>query len=236
MIEHRELVDRVASRGGVSGPEEARAAVEAVVTVLGPHVGPDARTGLAASLPTSLATVPEGDRPEPVSESGELALEVGRALDCPPERGLHLARLVLSGIAESSPDLGATLARELPEELAEWAADPVGAAGRADAGATGAPSRLDSQTLRTALGRLPEWEGDTGGLTREVRLPQDRLPPLEGAVDRIGRELEHPAHRERVEGGIRFTVRTGSVGAVTTRDIELAERIERAVTEVGSGG
>ncbi|MBB4933606.1 pterin-4a-carbinolamine dehydratase [Lipingzhangella halophila] len=236
MIAHQELVDRVAAREGISGADDARQAVQSVLTVLAPHVGSQVRARLAETLPASLVTIPEGDRPGAAAESGDLALEVARAMDCPPERGLHLARLVLSEIGDAAPDLGAELAKALPEELAEWAGDPVGAAGRADAGATGAPSRLDSQTVRTVLDRMPEWDGDTSGLTRVVRVPQDRLPPLEGRVDRVGRELGHPAHRERVAGGVTFTVRTASVGAVTTRDVELAERIEQAIAEVGSGG
>ncbi|GAA3724527.1 pterin-4a-carbinolamine dehydratase [Spinactinospora alkalitolerans] len=236
MVAHQELVDRVAAHDGVADAEEARRAIRAVVAALARQLGPEARDALRQRMPASLWSDTGGARTDPAADSGDLARNVGRELDCPPERGLHLVRTVLSEVALSEPDLTDGLAGSLPEELAQWTRDPIGAAGRSDTGASGAPGRIDEETLRAAQTRLPDWEGDTRGLTRSVLLPSDRIPPLLARVDRIGRDLDHSAHHEITDDGIAFTVRTVSVGAVTTLDIELAERIDQAVAEVGSGG
>lgn len=236
VITYQELVDRVAAHGEIADSGQARRAVQAVVTVLAPQIDPGVREELRQALPPSLWSPPPEALTGRVEESGDVARQMGRELGCPPERGLHAARTVLAEIARSSPELGADLAGCLPEELAQWAADPIGAAGRADTGATGAPSRLDEQTLRSVRERLPDWQGDTHRLTRTVRLPHDRIPPLVARVERIGRELSHPAHHEVTDDGIAFTVGTASVDAVTTLDIELAERVEQAIGQTGSGG
>lgn len=234
MIAHQELVDRVTAHGEVTDNGQARRAVETVVGVLSTQVGPDLRERLQRSLPPSL--IPEQASAPQIEGTGGMAQEIGRELGCRPEQGLHLARVVLSSIAASAPELKDDLAGTLPEELAEWTADPTGAAARSDVGAGGAASRLGTAELNAALQRIPDWAGDTGGLSRTVRLPQDRIPPLTAGVDRIGREMGHPAHQETTGDGIAFTVRTASVGAVTTADIDLAERIDQAIAEVGSGG
>ncbi|WP_159944364.1 MULTISPECIES: DUF2267 domain-containing protein [unclassified Nocardiopsis] len=83
---------------------------------------------------------------------------------------------------------------------------------------------------------LPDWNGDTGGLTREVELPADRAAPLLNRAERLAHRIGHSFDHRTTDTGITFTVRTASVGAVTTSDIEMAERIDQAVAEVGSGG
>ncbi|KOX07851.1 DUF2267 domain-containing protein [Nocardiopsis sp. NRRL B-16309] len=238
MIAYQSLVDHVGAHEGVGDAEEARRAIGAVVSVVAPRVAPDTRERLHAALPPALQgpAEQEGAAETGLTDSGDVARRVARELGRRPERGLYLAGVVLSEIAESSPDLREGLAASLPEELAAWVTDPVGAAGRSDTGESDAPSRLDEETLRAALGRLPDWEGDTHGLTRTVRLPSDRVRPLVDAVERIGRDMNHGAYHEVTDDGVAFTVRTASIRAVTTRDIELAERIEQAVAEVGSGG
>ncbi|MEY9212504.1 DUF2267 domain-containing protein [Thermobifida halotolerans] len=236
MIAHQELIDRVAAHDEVADSEEARRAVHAVVAALSPHLVPRAREELRQELPRSLRNNVGGTGAAFATDSGALARRVGEDLHCPPEHGLQLTRTVLSEIALASPGLGEDLAVSLPEDLAEWVRDPVGAQGRSDTGATGAPSRLDEATLSAARERLPDWEGDTRRLTRSVRLPKDRIPPLLARVDRLCRDLNSSPHHETTDDGIVFTVQTASVGAVTTQDIELAERVDRAVAEVGSGG
>ncbi|GAB2485571.1 DUF2267 domain-containing protein [Nocardiopsis aegyptia] len=237
MIAYQSLVDHVTAHEGVGDAEEARRAIGAVVSVVAPRIAPDTREKLHAALPPALQPADqEGAAETGATDSGDVARRVARELDRRPERGLYLTGVVLSEIAESSPDLREELAASLPDELAAWVTDPVGAAGRSDTGESGAPSRLDEDTLRAAMGRLPDWEGDTHGLTRTVRLPSDRVRPLVDAVERISRDLDHGVHHEVTDDGVAFTVRTASIKAVTTRDIELAERIEQAVAEVGSGG
>ncbi len=236
MITHQELVDRVAAHDGVADTGEARRAAEAVVHVVAPRIDPETRVRLQQALPSSLRNLPRQASTDQSASSGDLARQMGDQLGCTPERGLHLARVVLAEIATSSPELSEDLAGSLPEELAAWVGDPIGAVGRSDTGITGAPSRLDEPTLRAAQGRLPDWEGDTHRLTRAVRLPADRIPPLLARIDRISGELGRRAHHEITDDGIAFSVWTASVDAVTTIDIELAERIDQAVADIGSGG
>ncbi|QBI52836.1 DUF2267 domain-containing protein [Streptomonospora litoralis] len=241
MIAHQELVERVAAHSEVGDSDHARRAIRAVVPSVVRRLDPQTRGQLHDSLPETLwneppqASNPDIERVERAGGSSGIAQQVGRELDCPPEEGLSLARVVLAEIAKAEPGLSDGLTAALPEELAGWIADPVGAQGRADTG-LGEPSRLDEQTLQAALARLPEWEGDTGGLTRTVQIPGDRIPPLLSRIDRITDEAGHPAQHRRTDDGIRFTVRTASVGAVTTADVALAEQIDQAVAEVGSGG
>ncbi|WP_186355697.1 DUF2267 domain-containing protein [Streptomonospora sp. PA3] len=242
MVAHQELVERVAAHSEVGDTDQARRAIRAVVPSVARRLDDETRQELHESIPESLwsepphAKDPQIERVERAVGTSGIAQQVGREMGCAPEEGLHLARVVLAEIATAEPGLSGDLAAALPDELASWVSDPAGAQGRADVGATGGPSRLDEQTLNAALQRLPGWEGDTRALTRTVQLPADRIPPLLARIDRLGDEAEHRAHHRRTADGIEFTVRTASVGAVTTADIDLAERIDQAVAEVGSGG
>ncbi|MDT0301696.1 DUF2267 domain-containing protein [Streptomonospora wellingtoniae] len=242
MVAHQQLVERVAAHGEVGDTDRAGRAIRAVVPSIARRLDEGTRRELHDSLPESLwiepphAQDPEIERVERASGTSGIAQQVAGELGCLPEEGLHLARVVLAEIARSEPGISAGLAAALPEDLARWTADPTGARGRADTGITGEPSRLDKETLDAALERLPEWEGGTEGLSRTVQIPADRLPPLLARIDRISDRAGRRAHHARTAGGIRFTVRTASVGAVTTADIDLAESIDQAVAEVGSGG
>lgn len=236
MIAYQELLEHVVGQGNASDNEEARRALEATARALARHTDPDTREQLRRQLPATLREhIPEqGDAP--AVESGELSEEVARQIGCPRERGVRLVGAVLSGIGQSEPELAEELASGLPDELAAWARDPHGASGRADTGQTDTPSRLDQATLDRALERLTEWRGDTEGLTRSVDLPADRLTPLLNQAHKSARELGHGFEHHTTDTGIAFTVRTASIGVVTTRDIEMAERIDAAIAKIGSGG
>ncbi|OOC56243.1 MULTISPECIES: DUF2267 domain-containing protein [Nocardiopsis] len=236
MITYQELMDHVTQQGNVPD-DEARRALEAVTGELARHADPETRDRLVEQLPTGLSKrIPAPRREAEPSTSGQLAQEVGERIGCPPERATHLTRVVLSGIHFSEPELAEALASRLPAEFAQWAEDPNGAMGRSDAGLSGTPARLDQSTLEHALGRLRGWEGDTTGLTRSVDLPRVRVTPLLNRIDRASHEIDHSYEHEFTDSGVAFTVRTASIGAVTTKDIEMAERIDEAVTAIGSGG
>lgn len=236
MIAYQELMEHVAREGNTSDNEEARRALEASAEVLARHTDPDTREYLREQLPATLRDhIPEQPG-APAMESGELSEEVARRIGCPPERGVRLMGAVLSGIHRSDPRLAEELASQLPDELAEWARDPQGARGRADTGQTDTPSRLDQADLERALEGLPDWQGDTEGLTRSVDLPVDRLTPLLNQVHKAARELGHGFEHHTTGTGVVFTVRTASIGAVTTRDIEMAERVDAAIAKIGAGG
>ncbi|MEU9440949.1 4a-hydroxytetrahydrobiopterin dehydratase [Streptomyces sp. NPDC048304] len=94
---------------------------------------------------------------------------------------------------------------------------------------------MSGEEVAAALRERPGWTGDTHELSRTVALPADRvqllLAQVEHAADEIG---EHPRTR-RTPDGVRFTLQTRSVQAVTPRDLDLADRIHRAVLAVGGG-
>lgn len=237
MIAYQELMEHVVRQGHAADNEEARRALEATADVVGRHTDPDTREHLREQLPAALRDhIPEQSGAPTQETSGSLSQEVARQVGCPEERGVRLVGAVLSGIRLGEPGLADELADQLPEELAQWARDPEGARGRADTGQSDIPSRLDRATLERAMQRLPEWQGDTEGLTRSVDLPADRLTPLLNQAEKSARQFGHSFEHHTTDTGVAFTVRTASVGAVTTRDIEMAERIDEVVAKIGSGG
>lgn len=69
-----------------------------------------------------------------------------------------------------------------------------------------------------------------------MRLPIDRVTPLVDRVQREARVMNDHAHVERHPDGVTFHLGTGSEGVVTEPDLALAERIDDAVADIGSGG
>lgn len=237
MIAYQDLVEHVVRQGHADDNEQARRALQAVADVLARHVDPDTRVQLREQLPAALsAHIPEQPGAPAQETSGSLSEDVAVQIGAPADRGVRLVGAALSGIRLGEPGLADELASQLPEELAQWARDPDGARGRADTGQSGAPSRIDRSTLRRAQERLPDWRGDTDGLTRTVDLPADRITPLLNQAQKSAHQLGHSFEHHTTDTGIAFTVRTASVGAVTTRDIEMAERIDEVVAAIGSGG
>ncbi|KIH97292.1 hypothetical protein LP52_20210 [Streptomonospora alba] len=242
MVAHQELVERVAAHSEVGDTDQAGRAIRAVIPSVARRLDAQTRQELRDSLPASLwseppqARDPEIDRVEMATGTSGIAQQVAGDLGCEPEQGLHVTRVVLAEIARSEPSVSDGLASALPQELAGWIADPTGARGRADTGFTGEPSRLDKETLDAALQRLPQWEADGDSLVRTVQVPADRIPPLLSRLDKLTGEAGHSARHRRTTDGIQFVLQTASVGAVTTADVELAEQIDQAVAEVGSGG
>lgn len=237
MIAYQELMEHVVREGNAVDNDEGRRALEAVTGALARHTTPDTRKRLRAEFPAALRDhVPAQPGAPEMETTGALSEEVAQEIGCPEEKGVRLVGAVLTGIRQSAPGLADDLALQLPDELAQWAQDPEGARGGADTGVSGTPSRLDRSTLERAMERLPTWQGDTGGLTRDVELPTDRVTPLLNQAEKAASRLGHSFEHHTTGSGVSFTVRTESIGAVTTRDIEMAERIDAAVATIGSGG
>lgn len=173
----------------------------------------------------------------PPAEGGmsEFLDEVGRHLDVPRERARHLAQVVLSHLSEADPDLTRELQDSLPREFAELFTAPVDFPERRYT-ATEAPAPLTQEELDTELRRRPDWTGDIHHLARTIALPEDRLRPLLDQVRRDMQAMNHHCEHQRTESGLTFVLRTSSVDAVTPLDLDLADRIDAAVSAVGSGG
>lgn len=97
------------------------------------------------------------------------------------------------------------------------------------------PTRLSDEQIDRALSGLPEWAGDATGICRTVNVPDDRIDPLVNRVQREAGARGDRAHVDRRPGSVTFTLRTGS-HTVTEPDLLLAERIDAAIGEIGSGG
>lgn len=119
MINHKALVEQVASRGGLSEPAEAARAVKVAVAAVAHRLDVPERRRLRQALPgperdAALATVPP-TRDRII----DLLDEIGRYLDTPPERSRTLARAVFATIAEADPELVRVLCEDLPGDFAE---------------------------------------------------------------------------------------------------------------------
>jgi pterin-4a-carbinolamine dehydratase len=98
------------------------------------------------------------------------------------------------------------------------------------------PTELSDADIERALRRLTEWNGDHTAISRTVQLPPDRHQPLVERIQREAREYNDHATVHRDGDTITVTLSTGRDGVVTRPDLDLAERIDDVVAEVGSGG
>jgi 4a-hydroxytetrahydrobiopterin dehydratase len=92
---------------------------------------------------------------------------------------------------------------------------------------------LDADAVRAALAGLAGWEGGPDGISRTVRLPS--FPIAIAVVNRVAEVAEEMDHHPDIDirwRTLRFRCFTYSAKGVTARDVDLAERIDRIVTEV----
>jgi 4a-hydroxytetrahydrobiopterin dehydratase len=89
---------------------------------------------------------------------------------------------------------------------------------------------LSADEVRTALDSLPGWTGGVEHLYRDVDVSSDSQDELEAAVMRVADELNHHPEVERREDGMRFVLWSHDAGGVTSRDVELAARIDQVLS------
>jgi pterin-4a-carbinolamine dehydratase len=231
MITHRRLVEDAAERTRLPSARAARA-IKVTLAVLALHLDMPTRQRLRAAVPGPDRDAVRATVPPSGGTVTDFYAEVAAHLPATPEQGRHVARTVLSLIARDDPGLARHLAEGLPPGFAEAFTAPDAHPERLP----GEDAPLTEAELRAALGRRPQWSGDAHRLTRTVGLPRDRVPPLLHQVESDARELHRRVGHVLSDDGITFTVRTRSVDAVTATDLELADRIDAAVTAVGSGG
>jgi len=183
-------------------------------------------------VPAELTEGQDVGTPIPRTDGLGFVQEVGELLRCPPEQARTRARAVLVSVAAQSPDVLDSL--HLPEEVTELTRDPEPGGGLV--GPDGHAAPLDEEELRAALRRLPDWTGDSHAITRTLVLPPDQLERVLLRVERLKQDVGRGPRISRTdEETAQFVVRTTKAGAVTALDIDLAHRVDEAITRANAG-
>ena len=91
---------------------------------------------------------------------------------------------------------------------------------------------LSSDSVRDAVAVLDGWEGGTDAIVRTVGLRS--FPAAIAGVDRVAEVAEAMDHHPDIDirwRTLTFRCATHSAGGVTTRDIALANRIDRILAD-----
>ena len=85
---------------------------------------------------------------------------------------------------------------------------------------------LDATAIADALAGLPGWSGDTDGITRTVEA--ESFPAAIDLVNRVAEAAEAADHHPDIDirwRTVTFTLSTHSEGGVTSKDIDMARKI-----------
>jgi 4a-hydroxytetrahydrobiopterin dehydratase len=89
---------------------------------------------------------------------------------------------------------------------------------------------LDDTAVSTALEALPGWGGDHAALTRTVDVATADRPAFKAAVADVGNEMDHHADVDEAGDGVVLRLSTHSEGGVTSKDIDLAARLDQLMS------
>lgn len=236
MIKYQDLVEGVRDRGGLDDAREAREVTGAVLGTLVRAVPEQDRQNVVGALPTAVqdvAAIPGTGAG--AFGIGDLLDEIGRMTGRPPERARYLTRAVLDELGAQDGAMVERIGAALPAGTL----DGLRAAGDPPAEAVTTtperPTALSGDEVARALAGLEGWTGDERGISRTVALPEERIEPLVHRVEQEARLRNDHATVRREPGAVTFTLCTRG-SEVTEPDVELAGRIDAAVTAVGSGG
>lgn len=236
MVKYQAFVEAVRDQADLASTDRAQRATVAVLTGLGHCLPLYARRQIAEELPGTLDDAVMTSAEVAPRAGAELVNEVAQRMETTPERARHLTQSVVAGLGVVDAGLLDYLRMRLADDVLE-VLDPGGESPRsAESHRPEVPTEMTDDELGKALTRLTDWSGDRTGITRTVSLPRDRVQPLVDRVQREARQLNDRAHIEHTADGVMFLLRTGDPGVVTEPDIRLAERIDAAVRDVGSGG
>ncbi|GLY67857.1 DUF2267 domain-containing protein [Amycolatopsis taiwanensis] len=235
-MKYQDLVESVRDQAGLDSTGEAREAVQAVLATLAHCLPPEDRRRVAERLPGLLEPAAEVPGPPEIRDGTGLLIQIGHRLQTTPERARYLSQAVLNALRAGDAELVDHLHSRLSSDIFD-VLTPAGEPPRRAASVRAeVPTELSDAEIDQALRHLTGWTGDHTGISRTIQLPPDRLTPLTNRVQREARELNDHAHIEREADTVTVTLNTGQPGVVTEPDLELAERIDRAVAEIGSGG
>lgn len=92
------------------------------------------------------------------------------------------------------------------------------------------PEPLSAEALGQQLAGLPDWSGDTDGISRTAQLPT--FPAAIAAVNQVALVAEEMNHHPDIDirwRKLTFRCVTHSEGGVTELDLQLARRIDAIV-------
>ena len=92
---------------------------------------------------------------------------------------------------------------------------------------------LDQAAIDDALAALPGWSYDDGKLTKAAQVPADSQEALEQSVARVADEMNHHPDLTRDGDRVVFRLWTHSAGGVTSKDVDLAARIDQTLSGAG---
>ena len=92
---------------------------------------------------------------------------------------------------------------------------------------------LDGATIDDALAALPGWSHDDGKLVKRAQVPADSQDALAETVARVADEMDHHPEVDRDGDTMTFRLWTHSAGGVTSKDVDLASRIDQSLSGAG---
>ena len=92
---------------------------------------------------------------------------------------------------------------------------------------------LDSATIDEALAALPGWTYEDGKLVKRAQVPADSQDALVEGVSHVADELDHHPDVTREGDAVVFRLWTHSAGGVTSKDVDLAGRIDQTLSGTG---
>ncbi|GAA4443662.1 4a-hydroxytetrahydrobiopterin dehydratase [Phytohabitans houttuyneae] len=229
MVQHRDLVTTVADHIGVS-VEEARRAAEATVATLVRTVDEPQRRQVLDAVPALLASEVDA-APGPAWDGDDFVAEVSWLTGTTPEEARERAQAVLYILSRREPDLVGEL--DLPGDIRDLVSDP--APGGGITGPHGGTPPLTDDELAAALANLPHWTGGHRAIRRTIELPDSNLSRVLARIERLRDETGRLPDIDRDGDTATLTVYTNSVDAVTHLDVDLAHRVDDAITAAGAG-
>lgn len=244
MVKHKKLISSVAEHVDLDAARERtqdstdqlREIVTAVLSTLAHTLTDRQRHELADALPGTIEDAALVPADTAVRDGNTMITELAQRLGVTSERARYLAQAVFAGLADADRTVTDFLREHaVPEVVAVL--EPTGDSPERVASTRGeVPTELSEDELTKALNRLTGWQRDQGGISRAVSLPADRVTPLIERVQHEAARSNDHARAQRTTDGVIFTLRTSSSGTITQPDVSLAERIDQAVVDVGSGG
>ena len=89
---------------------------------------------------------------------------------------------------------------------------------------------LSDQDITTALRSLPGWERSGNRLVRDVQTPAHSQDNLERSIAEVADALDHHPDVRRAGDTVHLELWTHSAGGVTSKDVELAARIDQVLS------